>query len=661
MNQENPPRRAFQEYHDREDVFRENEHVNRENVMELTNALIRLGAKPSDKTQAIREAAKLLVENGKVAPGYGDGMLARENQENTYLGNGVAIPHATANSRHLIHETAIAVLQVPDGVDWGEGETARLIVAIAAADTEHLGVLKRLSAVVGNEAVADRLCRTGDVDEIRAALSVLVGAPLDAPTAAPDPARGEKFLVAVTSCPTGVAHTYMAEEALTAGARTLGMTIKVETQGSVGAENVLGADDIARADGVIIAADTHVALERFTGKKVYRTGTRAAINDGVAVIETALAEATVHGGAAGGDDLLTRTAAAKAERKATQGGIYKHLMTGVSYMLPFVVAGGLLIALGFAVGSFMYGGQGIFIYEEQYQGTLGAILFAIGKNAFTLFVPVLGAYIAYSIAGRPGIAPGMVGALIAADSGAGFLGAILAGFIAGYFVAALARSIRLPRSLDSLKPMIILPLVGTLVVGLLMYTLIAEPVAYLLQALTGWLESLQGTSSGLLGALIGAMMAFDMGGPVNKAAYTFSTALIGSNIFAPMAAVMAAGMTPPIAIFVATLIFKTRFSAEERQAGKAAGVLGISFITEGAIPFAAKDPLRVIPALMIGSAVAGVMSMYFDCQLRAPHGGVFVLFIPHAVSHIGLYLVALAAGTAVSAALLGVLKKKATP
>ena len=627
--------------------------------MQLTNALIRLGAKPADKEEAIREVGRILVENGKVASAYVDAMLAREKQENTYLGNAVAIPHGTAHARHLIRETAIAVLQVPGGVVWEGDEPARLIVAIAAADNEHLGILKRLSTVVGDEALAERLCHTGEVDEIRAALSALTSEAVDAPAPATEATPREKFLVGVTSCPTGVAHTYMAQEGLEQGAKALGYAIKVETQGSIGAENVLGEEEIARADAVIIAADTNVDLERFRGKKLYRSGTKAAIHDGTALIRTALAQASVDGGTKTRDGSALGTVAATGERKAARVDFYKHLMTGVSYMLPFVVAGGLLIALGFAVGSFLYGEQGIFIYKAQYQGTLAFTLFKTGKDAFALFVPVLGAYIAYSIAGRPGIAPGMVGGAIAASSGAGFLGAILAGFIAGYFVDALARLIKLPRSLESLKPMIILPLVGTGVIGLLMYYVIAQPVSAVLEALTEWLNALQGSSSGLFGALLGAMMAFDMGGPVNKAAYTFSTALIGSDIFAPMAAVMAAGMTPPLAIFVATVLYKSRFSAEERQAGKAAAVLGISFITEGAIPFAAKDPLRVIPALMTGSAVAAAMSMWFDCQLRAPHGGIFVLFIPHAVSHVGLYVVAILAGTAVSALLLGVLKKRA--
>ena len=615
--------------------------------MQLATSLIRLGATPRDKNEAIRQVAALLAENGKVAPEYVEGMFAREAQENTYLGNGVAIPHGTPQSRHLIKETAIAVLQVPGGIDWedGEGEPAYLIVGIAASDNEHLAVLKRLSTVVGDEEVAERLAKTTDAEDIRRALSDVAGGE----SAAPQAAATGKFVIGITSCPTGVAHTYMAQEALEKGAQVLGHEVKIETQGSVGADNVLTAEDIARADVVIIAADTNVDPARFVGKRLYRTGTKAAINDAVQVINTAFASAPIFGDA---------DAAASVSAKPERTGVYKHLMTGVSHMLPFVVAGGLLIALGFAIGSFMFGEQGIYIYKEEYAGTLGQTLFQIGKDAFALFVPVLGAYIAYSIAGRPGIAPGMVGAYIAANTGAGFLGAIVAGFIAGYFVAWLAKVIKLPRELDSLKPMIILPLVGTAVIGLLMYYLIAHPVADAQSALETWLKSLQGSSALLLGALLGGMMALDMGGPVNKAAYLFSSGLIASDVLGPMAATMAAGMTPPLAICCATMLYRNRFTEEERQAGKAAGVLGLSFITEGAIPFAAKDPLRVIPALMIGSAVTGALSMVFGCGLRAPHGGIFVLFIPNAVVNVWAYAFAIIVGTAVSTACLGVFKKR---
>jgi len=453
----------------------------------------------------------------------------------------------------------------------------------------------------------------------------------------------------------------MAAEGLEGGAKTLGYHAKIETQGSVGAGNALTAEDIAAADLVVIAADTNVDLSRFKGKRLYSTGTKPAIKDGAEVIRTAQAQAQVHGGpgaVATGGDFVAQASAAKAAKNAGVPSAYKHLMTGVSHMLPFVVAGGLLIAIAFAIGSFQFGDQGIFIFQDKYAGTLGNTIFQIGaKGAFGLFVPVLAGYIAFSIADRPGLAPGMVGGFLAGLTGSGFLGGIIAGFLAGYIVLWLNRSIRLPRTLEGLKPTLLLPLIGTLAVGLLMMFVVGKPVAAALNALTAWLQGLGNTSAGLLGALLGAMMAFDMGGPVNKAAYTFSTGLLGAKVYGPIAATMAAGMTPPLALFFATLVFKNRFTPDEREAGKAAGVLGISFITEGAIPFAARDPLRVIPSLMVGSAVAGAISMASGCLLRAPHGGIFVLFIPNAVSNLPMYIVALVAGTVVSTVLLGILKK----
>ncbi|HEX5341945.1 MAG TPA: fructose-specific PTS transporter subunit EIIC [Duganella sp.] len=454
-------------------------------------------------------------------------------------------------------------------------------------------------------------------------------------------------IVAITSCPTGIAHTFMAAEGLTQGAQQLGHQIKVETQGSVGSQNALTADDIAAADLVVIAADTQVDLSRFDGKRVFSSGTKAAINDGQALIKRAQIEARAH--AANGK--AAASAAANVAATSERSGAYKHLMTGVSFMLPFVVTGGLLIALGFALG-------GIYVYEDAFKGTLGWTLFTIGaKASFALMVPILAGYIAYSIADRPGIAPGMAGGMIASAIGSGFLGGIVAGFIAGYAVKYLNEKIQLGRNFDGLKPVLILPLLGTTIVGLLMYYVLGQPVAVALGVVTDWLKGLQGSSALALGMILGGMMAFDMGGPINKAAYTFSTGLLASQVYAPMAAVMAAGMTPPLGIALAALLFKNRFSADEREGAKAAGVLGISFITEGAIPFAAKDPLRVIPALVAGSALAGAISMAAGCELRVPHGGVFVLPIPNAVTNLGMYLVALAAGTALTAVLLGVLKK----
>ncbi|MBS9779841.1 MAG: fructose-specific PTS transporter subunit EIIC [Moraxellaceae bacterium] len=492
--------------------------------------------------------------------------------------------------------------------------------------------------------------------------------------------NNDKLIVGITSCPTGIAHTFMAAEALEVAGKELGYNVKIETQGSVGAENTLTDEEITKAEFVIIAADVGVDLERFVGKKVYSTNTKSAINDGVEVVKTALANASVHESSASDSSAVQsseqteQTKQDNSSSPSTLSGIYKHLMTGVSHMLPFVVAGGLLIALGFALGSFEFGENGIHIYKDEYRDTLGATLFWIGKAAFALFVPILGGYISYSIAGRAGLAAGMVGGYMAAEGGSGFLGAILAGFIAGYVVLWMTKNIKLPKSFAGLMPVLIIPLFSVLIVGLLMHYVVGEPVTQANQFLTAWLGSMKGTDAAILGLIVGGMMAFDMGGPVNKAAYVFATGLLGEYqklleagtsvpevtalaMTSPMAAVMAAGMTPPLAIFVASLLFKNRFLEEEREAAKSAGVLGLSFITEGAIPFAARDPFRVIPALMAGSAVAGALSMYFSCGLKAPHGGVFVLFIPNAVSNLAMYVVAILAGTAVTALLLGILKK----
>jgi PTS system fructose-specific IIC component len=447
-------------------------------------------------------------------------------------------------------------------------------------------------------------------------------------------AANGRFLVGITSCPTGIAHTFMAAEALKQGAIKLGHEIKVETQGSVGAKNQLSAADIARADAVVIAADTHVDLARFQGKPVYETSTKAAIHNAAAEIQTALATpASASGGAA----YIDQVNEAKAQRSKQRSGPYKHLLTGVSYMLPIVVAGGLIIALSFVFGI------------NPAEGTFGDALMQIGGGAaFGLIVPVLSGFIAFSIADRPGIAPGLIGGLLAANLSMGFLGGILSGFLAGYVAKFVRDKINLPTNFEGLKPVLVIPLLSTLVVGLLLVYVFGGPVRSLMVALTTFLENMGQTNAVLLGLVLGGMMAVDMGGPVNKAAYTFAVGLLSSNLYAPMAAVMAAGMTPPLGLALATFVSKGKFTLAEQEAGKVASVLGISFITEGAIPFAANDPLRVIPACIAGSAVTGALSMLFNCTLRAPHGGIFVLAIPNAVENIGLYIVAIAAGTFVT-------------
>ncbi|MDS4070725.1 MAG: PTS fructose-like transporter subunit IIB [Candidatus Competibacter sp.] len=516
--------------------------------------------------------------------------------------------------------------------------------AITAADVVIIAADTR----VDTARFADKpLYETTTEPAIRAGAAVIEAALASISTQAVPVAAAGLKIVGITSCPTGIAHTFMAAEGLEQGAKSQGHAIKVETQGSVGAKNTLTAEDIASADLVIIAADTQVDKSRFAGKRIYEASTKAAIHDGAELVRTAISEAKA-AAAPSGDRAAGQ---AKAQQAAARTGAYKHLMTGVSYMIPFVVAGGLLIAVSFAIG-------GINVFEDANKGTLGWTLFQIGAKAgFTLMVPILAGFIAYSIADRPGITPGMIGGMIASTIGSGFLGGIAAGFIAGYTVKFLSDHIPLPRTLAGLKPVLILPLLGTLIVGLLMYYVVGEPVAAVLAAITTWLKGLQGSNAVFLGLLLGSMMAFDMGGPVNKAAYAFATGLITSQVYAPMAAVMAAGMVPPLGLALASVLFKNRFSLDEREAAGATAVLGISFITEGAIPYAAKDPLRVIPALMIGSAVAGAISMVFGCELRVPHGGAFVLWIPNAVTNLTPYLAAIVVGTLFTTAALFFLKR----
>ena len=451
------------------------------------------------------------------------------------------------------------------------------------------------------------------------------------------PARAPK-IVAVTACPTGVAHTFMAAEALQQTAKRLGYDLQVETQGSVGARNPLSAQAISEADVVLLAADIEVPTERFAGKKIYRCGTGIALKQSEATLKKALSEGQQESAATGASGTV----------KSEKTGVYKHLLTGVSFMLPMVVAGGLLIALSFVFG--------ITAYKEP--GTLAAALMQIGGDAaFKLMVPLLAGYIAYSIADRPGLAPGMIGGLLASTLGAGFIGGIIAGFIAGYCAKAINRYARLPQSLEALKPILIIPLFASLFTGLVMIYVVGKPVAGMLEGLTHFLDSMGTTNAILLGVLLGAMMCVDLGGPINKAAYAFSVGLLASQSYAPMAATMAAGMVPPIGLGIATLIARRKFAQTEREAGKAALVLGLCFISEGAIPFAAKDPLRVIPASVVGGALTGALSMYFGCKLMAPHGGLFVMLIPNAINHALLYLLAIVAGSVLTAVVYAVIKR----
>ncbi len=537
------------------------------------------------------------------------------------------------------NQPIVLELRGPAGANPLPDEAIRDAGAVLLVGSGDLGEGRFGALATARAAIAEVLADAGAVLD-----RALGGAAATAPAA-----YDKRRIVAITSCPTGIAHTFMAAEGLQAAAEALGHAIRVETQGSVGARDTLTAAEIASADIVLIAADTGVDRARFSGKRVYATTTKAAIRNGKGLLATALADAVMQpaSGTPNGEAVARPDAA---ERKA---GAYKHLMTGVSFMLPFVVAGGLLIALAFAVG-------GIDAMAPGHEGTLGYALGQIGaKAAFALIVPALSGYIAYSIADRPGIAPGMIGGMLAANLQAGFLGGIASGFIAGYTVRFLNRHIRLHRNLEGLKPVLILPLLATAITGLAMIYVVGVPVAAALAALTGWLKGMQGASALVLGLILGGMMALDMGGPINKAAYASAAALLSSGVDAPMAAVMLGGMTPPLGLALATRLFPARFSAPEREAGGAAAVLGAAFITEGAIPFAAADPLRTIPALVAGSATAGALALSLGVTLKVPHGGLFVLPIPNAVTNLPGALLALVVGTLVTALAAGLLKRRA--
>ncbi|WP_145552989.1 PTS fructose transporter subunit IIBC [Yersinia canariae] len=451
-------------------------------------------------------------------------------------------------------------------------------------------------------------------------------------------ATGPKRIVAITACPTGVAHTFMAAEAIESEAKKRGWWVKVETRGSVGAGNTITPEEVAAADLVIVAADIEVDLDKFAGKPMYRTTTGLALKKTAQELDKALVEADVY---------QPKTGSA-GSKKVETGGPYRHLLTGVSYMLPMVVAGGLCIALSFVFG----------IKAFEVKGTLAAALMQIGGgSAFALMVPVLAGFIAFSIADRPGLTPGLIGGMLAVSTGAGFLGGIIAGFLAGYVAKAISTKLHLPQSMEALKPILIIPLVASLIVGLVMIYVVGTPVAKIMAGLTNWLQSMGTANAVLLGAILGAMMCTDMGGPVNKAAYAFGVALLSSSVYAPMAAIMAAGMVPPLAMGLSTLLARHKFDKGEQEGGKAALVLGLCFISEGAIPFAARDPMRVLPCCIAGGALTGALSMAFGAQLMAPHGGLFVLLIPGAIHPVLLYLVAIIAGTVLAGGLYAMLKR----
>ena len=517
-----------------------------------------------------------------------------------------------------------------------------------AAHKAHLEIIDNpneaeLAIVVGTAIPADtslngKKVYLGDIDravlhpELFLSEAKAKATPYTAPVAAPaatNPAKGPKRVVAVTACPTGVAHTFMAAEAIETEAKKRGWWVKVETRGSVGAGNAITPEEIAQADLVIVAADIEVDLAKFAGLPMYRTSTGLALKKTAQELDKAVVEAKPYQAAQG-------ASTSSQEGKKQNAGAYRHLLTGVSYMLPMVVAGGLCIALSFAFG----------IEAFKTPDTLAAALMQIGGgSAFALMVPVLAGYIAFSIADRPGLTPGLIGGMLAVSTGSGFIGGILAGFLAGYVARAISTKLKLPPSMEALKPILIIPLLSSLVVGLAMIYLIGKPVSGILAGLTHWLQTMGTANAVLLGAILGGMMCTDMGGPVNKAAYAFGVGLLSTQPYAPMAAIMAAGMVPPLAMGLATIVARRKFDKGQQEGGKAALVLGLCFISEGAIPFAARDPMRVLPCCIVGGAVTGAISMAIGAKLMAPHGGLFVLLIPGAITPILGYLFAIIAGT----------------
>lgn len=626
---------------------------------------INLNGTPAGKTEALNQCIDLMAKSGKIADveTYRKGVFAREEEGTTGIGMGIAIPHCKSDA---VTKAGLAAMVVKDGVDFEslDGTPAKIIFLIAAPNTEdnvHLQVLSKLSVMLMDEQFTNSLINAGSVDEF---LNIIDSAEKakdekEAAKEAKEPVEVKKddvFIVAVTACPTGISHTYMAAEAIEKKAKELGYQVKVETRGSAGAKNVLTDDEIAKATGVIVACDTNVPTDRFDGKKVIE----CQVSDGINKTEELVKRI------AAGDAPVFKASGKKEASHSSIGGkesighqIYKHLMNGVSHMLPFVVGGGILIAIAFLIDGFSVDLNSLPADQRANFGTItqGAALFkGIGGTAFGFMLPILAGFIAMSIADRPGLAVGFVGGSIAANGTSGFLGALVAGFVAGYIVNLLKKIFsKLPESLDGVKPVLLYPLLGIFLIGVIMQFVVEPPIGALNTAINNGLNGLNGASAVVLGVLLGGMMAIDMGGPVNKAAYVFGTASIAAGNYNIMAAVMIGGMVPPLAIALATIFFKNKFTAEERKAGPTNFIMGLSFITEGAIPFAASDPLHVLPACAVGSAVAGGLSMAFGCTLMAPHGGIFV--VP-TIGNPLMYLVALVIGSFIACGLLGLLKKK---
>ena len=640
--------------------------------MRITDLLdarsILLDASPKSKSEALDQIVDLMVKSEKIndKEAYRKQVYAREEESTTGIGEGIAIPHGKCDA---VTKPGLAAMVVKDGVDFDslDGEPVTLMFLIAAPNTEdniHLDVLSKLSVLLMNEEFTESLRNAktveefmniiNDADEKEAGIDERLAGADEESTA--EETTGKVKILAVTSCPTGIAHTYMAAEGIEKAAKAKECAVKVETRGSGGAKNVLTAKEIEEADGIIVAADAQVPLDRFDGKKVII----CQVSDGISKADE-LVDRVING------DVPVYHAANGAEVKESNSGkssgighqIYTQLMNGVSHMLPFVVGGGILIALAFLIDGLCVDMNALSAADRGNFGTItpvAAQLKTIGDLAFGLMLPVLAGYIGEAIGDRPALAVGFVGGLMAANGKSGFLGALVAGFVSGYLILLLRKLCdKLPEALEKIAPVLIYPVFGILGIGLLMNFAVEPIMGAINTALNNGLTGMGGSSKIVLGLILGGMMAIDMGGSFNKAAYVFGTAAIAAGNYDIMAAVMIGGMTPPCAIALATLLFKNKFTKSEREAGPTNFVMGLAFITEGAIPYAAADPLHVLPSCIVGSAVAGALSMAFGCTLMAPHGGIFVFPV---VGNALMYLVALVVGTVISAVLLGVLKKK---
>lgn len=637
--------------------------------MRITDLLdkrsISLTAAPKSKEEALNEAIALMAESGKIndTEGYRKQVFAREEESTTGVGEGIAIPHGKCAA---VNRPGLAAMVIKDGVDFEslDGEPVTLLFLIAAPDTKdnvHLDVLSKLSMMLMDEEFTKNLRNASTAEEFLEIIDKADEEKKSVDERLSDINKADDSqvkILAVTSCPTGIAHTYMAAEGLEKAAKAKNCYIKVETRGSGGAKNVLTDKDIEEADFIIVAADAKVPMERFDGKKLIERQVSDGINKADELIDLAIkGEAPVYKSGVRSDDEVETTPT----KKGIGHKIYTQLMNGVSHMLPFVVGGGILIAISFLIDGFAVDINSLSAAERSSFGSItdAARLFnEIGNVAFKFMLPVLAGFIAMAIGDRPALAVGFVGGMMAANGTSGFLGALVAGFAAGYIVLLLVKLCsKLPDALEKIAPVLIYPVVGILVMGLLMKFAVEPVMGYINTAMNNGLKSMGSGSRIVLGLVLGGMMAIDMGGPFNKAAYVFGTASIASGNYDMMASVMIGGMVPPCAIALATIIFKNKFSKQERQSGPTNLIMGLAFITEGAIPYAAADPFRVIPACVVGSGVAGALSMAFKCTLMAPHGGIFVVPV---MGNKFMYLLALVIGTAVSTVLLGILKKKQT-